>query len=129
MNQKIIAAALILSLSSVAMAAKPGGEPAQVDAQPLEVFFFSAAPSNCDFYRAGIGAGSISGSVFNADSSSMNVRVSTQTIAEKDTYAERKRFLLELMIAFAGLSLTPDDFYDSVQGDFDCTNEKLLSLI
>ena len=127
MNQKIIAAALILSLSSVAMAAKPGGEPAQVDAQPLEVFFFSAAPSNCDFRRVGFG----SGSAFEADpfSTSVTYGGGSTAIAVRSTYAERKRFLLELMIAFAGLSLTPDDFYDSVLGDFDCTNEKLLSLI
>ena len=50
-------------------------------------------------------------------------------ILESTPAGEEKRRLLEYLIAFGGLNLTPDDFWEDASGDFVCTNEKLLSLL
>ena len=36
---------------------------------------------------------------------------------------------VEYIIRMSGLNLTADDFRDATTGEFDCTNEKLFSLL
>jgi hypothetical protein len=37
--------------------------------------------------------------------------------------------VLEYFVRITGLPLTPDDFRDPTTGEFDCTNDKLFSLL
>ena len=109
-----------------ALAVKP---PSAGDtALPLVTVFQSFDASSCNFWY-------LPGAVLFFTSSAGTQTVDmvaagvTSTIAFSVSFDDRKRILLDLLIRVNGLNLTPDDFVDPANGDFDCSHEKLLSLL
>ena len=45
------------------------------------------------------------------------------------TLSDARPYLIDLMIRIGSLPLAVDDFRDATTNEFDCTNEKLLSLL
>ena len=110
-------------ISLPAMAAKPGTEPSGPEAPtPLLVYFkvlSSNPPPECSWgswtWGPNDGLFGVQGPAYD------EFPLPTQDAAQTR--------ILEFMIRLGGLPLTVDDFRDPTTGEFDCTNEKLYSLL
>jgi len=122
----VILAAFLVLAGAYSLAAKPDGTPEA--SAPLQVVFHDTDLNTCTFMYL---PGSAS---FQFSQPEERIRVITgggsQTLATGlTTVEEGKTRLVEFMIRIGALPLTPDDFRDPATGEFDCTNEKLFSLL
>ena len=126
MKEKIVLAVVIFALSVAAAAAKPPQQP-ESSLTPLVVYFDNTNPSNCNFVYLPTGG------IFSQNYSNVSdTKVSdpySGTFAHRSTVDERDRLLLEIMVKVGALDLVPDDFIDTSTGNFECTNDKLMSLL
>jgi hypothetical protein len=121
-------AALAVLAGAYALAAKPIGTPEAK--APLLAIFWNTNPSSCSFRH-------LTGSIYFRDTGQDGldiemVRLGSTEVTVVDSVSttdDVKPRLLEYLIRVNGLPLTPDDFRDPTTGEFDCTNDKLLSLL
>jgi hypothetical protein len=126
MKEKIVLAVVIFALS-VAAAAKPPQQPAS-SLTPLIVFFQDGAnPSNCNFVY--LPTGGFFAQAYGNPTGTAVTYPNGHLFAYRSTVEERDRLLLEIMVKVGALDLVPDDFIDTNTGSYECTNDKLMSLL
>ena len=123
---KLMTGLIVLVLvCAPALAAK--AEPSPSAAPPLAALFHTDAPENCNVaYLPTLLSVTQD---YGNPAGTLVVMGGVGTIGHRPTVEERNALMIEMLIRFNGLSLTSDDFIDENTGAFDCTNDKLLSLV